>query len=217
MQYFWLNNKEENKKLIVFFNGWAMNETPIQHLECDDYNVLVIYDYRDFNFDFSEFNLKKYLKKYLIAWSMGVCACNLFYDILNNFDKKIAINGTTKIVDDNLGIPCKIYKATQKFLNEANCDKFIKNMFDNGNLNHGVTITRPIEELRDEMSAIQNISFDKQIEFDKAIISEDDRIIPTKNQLHFWRNKTEISYIHSTHCPFENYSSFKELICQTKT
>ena len=44
MEYQWLNKKEENNKLIVFFNGWAMNETPVSHLAFEDYDILMLFD-----------------------------------------------------------------------------------------------------------------------------------------------------------------------------
>ncbi|MBQ7287984.1 MAG: DUF452 family protein [Candidatus Gastranaerophilales bacterium] len=213
MQYFWLNKKDENKKLILFFNGWAMNETPVQHLKNDDFDVLVLFDYRDVDFNLAQFNFSKYDEKYLVCWSMGVYVANLFKKDLFDFDKKIAINGTTSIIDDNFGIPEKIYKITVKLMNEDSCDKFIKNMFDNGKLNPNITITRSLAELKEELISIQKIELKEELAFDKAIISELDRIVPTKNQLNFWQNKTKIEKINSTHCPFEIYSKWTDLIC----
>ena len=68
---------------------------------------------------------------------------------------------------------------------------------------------------RDNQSiSIQKIKLNEELDFDKAIISDNDRIVPTKNQLNFWQNKnTKIQQINSTHCPFEIYSSWIELIC----
>ncbi|MBR5303307.1 MAG: DUF452 family protein [Candidatus Gastranaerophilales bacterium] len=212
MQYFWLN-KNNNKKLILFFNGWAMNETPVKHLKCDDFDVLVLFDYRDLNFDLSQFDFSKYKEKYLICWSMGVYASCLYKKVLQNFDKKIAINGTTKIIDNNFGIPEKIYKITVKLLNEDSCDKFIKNMFDNGKLNPEITITRKLCELKEELISIQKIELQEELDFNLAIISSDDKIIPTKNQINFWQNKAKIKQIESTHCPFEKFESWMELLC----
>ena len=212
MQYFWLN-KKNNKNLIVFFNGWAMNETPVKHLKTDGFDILFLFDYRNLDFDFLQFDFDKYEKKYLICWSMGVFAVNNFADIFNSFDYKVAINGTTKIVDNDFGIPEKIYKITAKFLNEDSLDKFIKNMFKGGKLNPEITITRSIEELREELFEIQKKSLNGEIKFDKAIISTDDRIIPTKNQINFWQGKADIIKINSTHCPFGIYSSWQDLLC----
>ena len=214
MQYFWLNKKEENKKLILFFNGWAMNETVVNHLKNDDFDILILFDYRDLNFNLSQFDFKKYDKKYLICWSMGVYVSNLFKKELNDFNKKIAINGTNKIIDNSFGIPEKIYKITVKLLNEDSFDKFIKNMFNNGKLNPNVTITRTLAELKEELISIQKIKISEELDFDCAIISSDDKIVPSKNQLNFWENKqTEIKKINSTHCPFEIYSSWIDLLC----
>lgn len=212
MQHFWLN-KNNNKKLILFFNGWAMNETPVKHLNCEDFDVLILYDYRNLNFDLSQFDFSKYEQKYLICWSMGVYASSLFKKELDNFDKKIAINGTTKIIDNNFGIPEKIYKITVKLLNEDSCDKFIKNMFDNGKLNPNITITRSLDELKEELISIQKIELKYEMDFDSAIISNDDKIIPTKNQINFWQNKAKIKQINSTHCPFEKFEKWSDLLC----
>ena len=212
MQFKWLK-KENNKKLIVFFNGWGMNETPVQHLNSEDFDILMLYDYRNVDFDLKQFDFDKYDEKYLICWSMGVYSANLFKDELKNFDKKIAINGTNKVIDDDFGIPKKIYKVTVKFLNADSLDKFIKNMFDGGKLNPNITITRTLEELKDELISIQNIELDDELKFDKAIISSNDRIIPTKNQLNFWQNKAEYKLINSTHCPFDTLNSWRDIIC----
>ena len=212
MQYFWLN-KKENKKLIVFFNGWGMNETPVQHLAYNDFDVLILYDYRNLNFDLSQFDFSSYSEKYLVCWSMGVYVSNLFKKDLKDFDKKIAINGTSKIIDDNFGIPTRIYKVTIKFFNEDSCDKFIKNMFNGGKLNPNVTIEKTLEELKEELISIQNVALDDALDFDYAIISSDDKIIPTKNQINFWQNKTKIKQISSTHYPFENFKNWSELLC----
>ncbi len=210
MDYFWLN-KKNNDKLILIFNGWGMNETPFKHLLCENYDVLIFSDYKNFNLDLKTFNFDKYSKKYLLAWSMGVYTSGLFYETLNKFDRKIAINGTGKIVDDNFGIPNRIYDVTVKFLNETSLDKFIKNMFNN-KLNPEITITREIEDLREELIKIKNLKIEKLLDFDKVIISTLDRIIPSKNQINFWKNKTEIIKITSTHCPFNQFKTFEEIL-----
>ena len=216
MEYFWINKKDKNKKIIVFFNGWGMNETPIKHLKCGDFDILEVFDYRNLDFDFDRFNFNKYTEKYLIAWSMGVYSASRFKNIFNDFNKKIAINGTMKVIDDDYGIPPKIYTITAKLLNRENMDKFIKNMFNNGQINPNITISRSLADLKEELIAIQNIKLTEYLNFDKVIISKDDRIIPTKNQLNFWQNKaqtTDIIQINSTHCPFEIYSFWVELLC----
>lgn len=217
MKHLWLN-KKDNKNLILFFNGWAMNETAVNHLDCSNYDILMVSDYRKIDFSFCDFDFSKYEKKYLIAWSMGVYVSNLFKKELLGFDKKIAINGTNKIIDDDFGIPKKVYKVTVKYLNEESKDKFILNMFKGGlnkkRLNPNIKIDRPLEELKEELTEIQRVKINETLDFDKIIISKDDRIVPTKNQINFWQGLNKnYELINSTHCPFEIYSSWTDLIC----
>ena len=80
MKYKWLNRKN-NSNLIIFFNGWGMDECVVKHLQPEDYDILMFYDYNtldtDINFELTD----HYSKKYLIAWSMGVMTASLFDDI----------------------------------------------------------------------------------------------------------------------------------------
>ena len=96
MKSLWLNKKNENNKLILFLNGWAMNETAVSNLQFKDYDVLMVNDYSSIEPDFfsnllNNEALKKYSQKYLVCWSMGVYAANLYCDFLSKFDKKILI------------------------------------------------------------------------------------------------------------------------------
>ena len=212
MKYEWLNN-QNNKNLIVFFNGWAMNSTAVSQLKTDKFDILMINDYSDFDLDFSKFEFENYDKKYLICWSMGVYTVNLFYSIFNNFDKKIAINGTQKMIDDNFGIPKKVFNMTLKYLNRENMKKFISNMFDNDIDTDFLKLTKSIDELKQELVSIQNLSFDNLISFDKALISNHDKIVPAINQKKFWQNKCDIELLNSGHFPFFVLDSWDKIIC----
>ena len=75
MRYKWLN-KEGNNKLILFFNGWGMDENVVKHLDVEDYDILMFYDYNTLDTDFSWELLNIYHEKNLIAWSMGVMVCS---------------------------------------------------------------------------------------------------------------------------------------------
>lgn len=213
MKSYWINKKEENTKLIVFLNGWGMNETPFKHLKCEDCDVLVVHNYSDLDFDFSEFDLLKYKEKNLIAWSMGVYVSSLFFDSLNNFDKKVAINGTSKMIDNVFGIPKKIYDITIKLFCEKTCEKFIQNMFENEKIPPEITITRTLESLKQELVVLKNLKIENELTFDLAIISQNDKIVSSENQLAFWENKAIIKKINSSHCPFGLYSKWTDLLC----
>ena len=83
MKSSWLNFDDKNKELIVFFNGWGFDEDVVRTLDAKDFDVIVIYDYQNLDFDFSHINFKKYEKKHLICWSMGVIVSNLFNSVFN--------------------------------------------------------------------------------------------------------------------------------------
>jgi len=126
MKYKWLNKNDNNREVIIFFNGWGMDDCVIKHLDSENYNILMFYDYNDLVFDFKSFDFDLYAKRYLIAWSMGVM-------VATNFD----------------------------------------------------------------------------IKYDKIILSSDDKIIPTKNQIAFWGIKPNID---SGHAPFNHFKKWSELL-----
>lgn len=208
MQYKWLN-KQNNKNLIVFFNGWGMDEKIVSHLQFDNYDVLTFHDYRTFekiDFDFSSYD-----KKVLIAWSMGVYVCNYFYEQFKNFDKFIAVNGTQKPIDDNYGIPKMIYNLTVDNFNELSCSKFMKKISTTVNLKD--YCSRNLDELKQELISIRDLKAETLFNFNKAILSEKDRIFPYKNMLHFWHEKNiEVVELESGHYIFDMYKSWSDLL-----
>ena len=124
MEYKWLN-KKNNKKLIVFFNGWGMDENVVKHLKPEDYDVIMFYDYNNLDMDLSL--LEEYEQKHLVSWSMGVMTATLFNI---KYNTSTAINGTLKPIDDKFGIPVKIYDLTLNNFNQNSSQKFIQNMFE---------------------------------------------------------------------------------------
>lgn len=197
--------QENNKNLIIFFNGWGMDELIISHLKRDGFDLLVLYDYNDLDIEFP--NLGNYDKKYIISWSMGVMISTLFYDCFGKIDKYIAINGTPKPIDNKYGIPEKIYKLTLRGFNETSCQKFMERMFDSTPPISKFS-NRAFESQKTELANLMGIE-GKIISFDKAIVSKNDNIIPTKNQLNYWKNP---EIIESGHCPFFKYESWSEII-----
>lgn len=208
MRYKWLN-KNNNDKIIIFFNGWGMDDKVISHLACEDFDVLAFYDYETFeipNFDFST-----YSKKYLIAWSMGVFLCNYFYETFCNFDKYIAVNGTQKPIDDEFGIPKKIYDLTVNNFNELSCAKFMKKISSSVDLNSYKS--RSNEELKNELIAIRDLKVENYFSFNEAIVSDKDRIIPTQNQINFWSKQgISIKSVTGAHYIFDKYKKWGDFL-----
>ena len=123
MKLNWLN-KKNNKKLIIFFNGWGMDDNAIAHLSPEDYDVLTICDYNTLEElpDLSEYDLR-----HVVAWSMGVMVGTLFEC---NQKSATAINGTLFPIHAEYGINPKVYKLMELGYNEQSAGKFLIKMFN---------------------------------------------------------------------------------------
>ena len=203
MKYKWLN-KKENKKLILFFNGWGMDECVVNHLQPEDCDVLMFYDYNTLETDFDFKLLSTYTEKYLIAWSMGVMTASLF-DI--DYVSKTAVNGTLKPIDDKFGIPKRIYDLTLRGFSPKGAEKFIKNMFIE---NESLPVPqRDFENQKSELEALTHYEANQDFKYDRVILSSCDKIIPTKNQMEFWKIEPNTQ---SGHAPFNLFKKWSELL-----
>lgn len=203
MKYKWLNLKN-SREVIIFFNGWGMDEGVINHLNSAGYDVLMFYDYNTLDTDFDFGALNQYEKRYLISWSMGVMIGTLF-----NIDyaKKIAINGTLNPIHNQFGIPERIYDLTLKGFNEKGRERFMKSMFaDPSDIPE---IKRELENQKTELFALKNYSSNESFKYDKVLISRDDKIIPAKNQSAFWNIEPNLE---GGHAPFLLFKSWEELL-----
>ena len=212
MKYKWLNqgvNIERNNKLILFFNGWGMDECIVKHLEPEDYDVLMFYDYNTLETDFDFESLNIYPEKNIIAWSMGVMISAYLIPSLAlplGEGKCTAINGTLKHIDEEYGIHPKIYDLTIKGFNEKGRKRFIDSMF---NESIDINCNREIDEQHSELIALKNYQADETFKYNKVLISDNDKIIPTKSQVAFWGIEPNLK---SGHCPFFNFTKWSELL-----
>lgn len=210
MNYKWLQ-KNNNDKLIIFFNGWGMDENSVSHLNCGDYDVLVLFDYNNLNLDT---DIPKYKEKYIIAWSMGVMisGINETEKIRENSVSYTAICGTPFPINDNYGIPERIYDLTVKGFSELSSKKFISRMF-NGEKIPGVITKRTLESQKSELIELKKYTPSEKVKFDKVIVGENDKIIPTKNQTNYWTDKdVNIIFTPTGHYPFLMYNDWAELV-----
>lgn len=208
MKYKWLN-RCENNKIILFFNGWGMDENVVKHLDCEDYDILMFYDYNILETDFDWDLLNIYSEKNIIAWSMGVMISGCLAPSLTlplGEGRKIAINGTLKPIDENYGIHPKIYDLTIKGFNEKGRKRFIDSMF---NKTIDINCNREIDEQHSELIALKNYQANGAFEYNKVLISDNDKIIPTKSQVAFWGIEPNLK---SGHCPFFNFTKWSELL-----
>ena len=202
MEYKWLN-RENNEKVIIFFNGWGMDENAVSDMAFGDFDVVMFYDYNNLETDFKFDELNSYTKKYLIAWSMGVMIATNFKSKLEPLNGATAINGTLKPIDSEYGINPRIYDLTIRGFNESGREKFLRNMFDSETKELPI-INRKLENQKSELSAIKNYSANFDFRYNKVFISNNDKIIPTKNQCKYWNIEPNLKGGHSV--KFNNWS-----------
>lgn len=206
MKYKWLS-KQNNSKLIIFFNGLGMDENAVRHLDTEDYDVVMFYDYNDLETDFDFSALNTYREKNLVAWSMGVMiATNFFSNSLCELSRATAINGTLKPIDTKFGINPKIYDLT---IRGFNSEKFILNMLDKVEPADDIKPNREFENQKNELITIKNYSAKEGFEYNKVLISDNDKIIPTKSQCAYWNIEANLK---SGHYPFHLFRKWSEIL-----
>lgn len=216
MQYHWLNKKDENKKLLIFFCGWSFDFKPFEWLACNDYDVLMLYDYNDLSIQIEILGYKEY---FLVTWSMGVFVAYLLKEKLPEFKEKIAINGTPFPVDNEKGIPIKTFDLTLKYVETGLQGKFQRNLFKTEEdfqkyLQNPVAreISNQASELVSLKKLIDETDVDYKKYYNRAIISDTDKIIPTRNQHNCWDNVCPVVVLNSGHFPFYDFESWNDIL-----
>lgn len=211
MQTFFQNNNGD--ELILFFNGWAMDEKPFVPLK-SNFDILFIYDYTDLNLNL-DLDFSKYKKINLMAFSAGAFMAAYLNNLLPVIDFKIAINGTLNMLDEIQGVPQDMFNVMEN-LNLDNVLDFRKKVIETEREFHLFNKYQPDRNLQssmDELFALKKY-FTKPIyfDYDKIIVGKNDRILPTKNQLKAWNNHNNVCQTEGGHFLFYNFSNFEELI-----
>lgn len=188
-------NKDIDNNAILFFAGWGMDKNPFLWAKNLPLDFIVIYDYSNFEL---ELDLSRYKNIYVFAWSFGVYAASKWMATSERPILSVAINGTPKPIDNNYGIPLKIFKGTLDNLSEMSLQKFNKRMCGLTNLKvfNANKPNRSIASLRNELVAMdeankQNI--EPYNNWDKVFISGKDYIFPTENQKRFWNETNAVT------------------------
>ena len=118
-------DKNDNRRLIVILAGWAMDSTPFEGLHRHGYDIMVVWDYRDFILDWN--CTAPYDEICIVAWSLGVyAAAAASAPIAARVTLRLAVNGTLAPVDALRGIPPAIFQGTLDGLDERNLVKFYR-------------------------------------------------------------------------------------------
>ncbi len=219
MKSLWLNKKNHNS-LIIFFNGWGMDENVISHLDFGNFDCVMFFDYQNLETSQSVFDeINKYDSKHLIGWSMGVMISSIFSEKIKNLTASIAINGTLFPIDEKYGILPKAYTMMIRGFSDSARTRFVEKMFKNSeDLKKISPPKRKLDEQKEELISLMSYNCNGSFDFDCAIISDEDRIIPTKNQQNFWKTRpqTKIINLDEGHYPFLKYSSWDQIIYELR-
>lgn len=212
---------ENHPRLLIFFAGWGADETPFKDYRPANSDYMICYDYRDLSFDPQIF--RNYKQLIIIGWSMGVWAASQVLgrimasgSTLPIICGAVAINGTPFPIDEERGIPPTIYHGTLDGLTGASLHKFLRRMCANSTEFKkflAVTPRRPLEELRDELAAIE-ATYTAQpayaFEWGTAVVSTEDRIIPPDNQRRAWMHNHRLIEIETAHYDPELFEKYLE-------
>lgn len=197
MKHYFIQQKHL-PRLTLFFAGWGMDEHPFMDCCPTDSDLLVCYDYRSLEFDFSL--LQGYRDIRLVAWSMGVWVASVvLQDAAVSLGERIALNGTVTPIDDRRGIVQGVFEKTLEGLNELTLEKFIRRMcLRKENLAAFLSKRpqRPVEELKEELRKIGEqvkAGAVPRLEWGRAVIGTDDLIFPAANQRNAWQTGVEVT------------------------
>lgn len=186
-----LINKNSDK-ILIFFTGWGCDEYEFEHLE-SDCDVLLLYDYTDFNLDF---DFSKYKEFNLIAFSAGVFAASVM-----NFDfqinKAFAIDGNPYLFDEKYGLSNEIQKLLCNITVET-ADDFAKNYLiktdEEWKMFHHSK--RTLESCKKEFDSLKNLYITNKQKikdiYDKALFGADDKLFNIKAQKDFYGQKLNL-------------------------
>lgn len=216
MRIEWLK-KNNGDRVILFFNGWGMDSRAIPQLT-GDYDVVAFWDYRRL-LEAEWPDLRQYEEIYVVGWSMGVWAAANVIPLLDIAPVKlVALNGTELPVDDQYGIPVRIYELTERGLNEKGRKKFLQRMFAEvreWECFQDKLLSRPLQEVCEELVLIHRQSHCLQSgrQWDKIYISERDVIFPVENQQNFWNARCpDIRILPGGHYPFCRFENWDEIL-----
>ncbi len=132
MENLWIYRKGR-PNLIVFCNGWGMDERPFRPFLSGQCDVLMLSNYHSLSpVPDLPVLAKDYAAVFLVSWSMGVwVGQRLFSDFRDCFAAAVAINGTLCPIHDTLGIPEEILIATLDNFSEDSRQKMYRRMCRN--------------------------------------------------------------------------------------
>ncbi len=221
MKKYWLSKKNRSK-LIVFYNGWGMDETPFLQLTSSDYDVLIFYDYNSLPNQKIAFD-ESYYKTIFLGFSFGafILGLHVMQQIIEVKNSKIfLINGNFNIISKIYGINPSIFEATLEKLSESSIVSFYKNLFLNEDELEFFLNNKPKRKFNSQYRELLKLKTISQkivtnVPVNFSLISRKDKIIPSSNQKKFCiDNNIDYKEIESGHFPFFKWRSWDEMLSE---
>lgn len=201
-----------------------MTPESVEHLIIPDgSDLIVLWDYRDLALP-GDLDLSIYTSIDLVAWSMGVWAADHVLGMCAlPIHRAIAVCGTGYPMDDALGIPEAIFRATLDGLTEDNRLRFNRRMCGGKTLRHlfDALAHRSTEEIYDELNSVllreqgttqRSSPKLNTAPWTRAIVGRSDRIVPPDNQQRYWEKQgVGIERTDDAHYAFVRMTSWDEL------
>ncbi len=216
MKRTWIK-QEGNRKCILFFNGWGMDEHVLHGFDHTGFDVCQLNDFNSVDPLCPE--EYPYPEIIVVAWSLGVCAAN---EILSKseleINQSLAINGTPWAWHDELAIPHLTFQHTLTGWNDQNRYKFNLRMFGGKhNLEEASSqiSRRSADGQKTELQFFRKLGELPPAEahsWDIALVGMNDRIVPAVHQLRFWGPKAKVIRTDWPHFPFLEIKSWNGLL-----
>ncbi|MDR0384850.1 MAG: DUF452 family protein [Prevotellaceae bacterium] len=213
MKIFWHKQEILNSELLLLFNGWGFDPKIFSETDIPLHDIVSVYDYSDIKPEQFEFT-RLYAKVKIVAWSYGVFVADFYSESIHNVTKAIAVNGSTTPIDDDKGIPVKIFRATMESFNARNREKFylrIAGGMSAYNRTAGKLPDRNVENQLAELKSLYQLSLENRtptLNWTVAIISTNDKIFPLENMKNAWGDKAVI--VEGDHYP--NFDDIEQII-----
>lgn len=197
--------------LILFFNGWGMDERVIEDVAIPkNYKLEVINFPYEVNTEFEKYN-----EIILIGWSFGCYYLTKWLTLnremlnMSKVKKIVAINGNGEIIG-KFGITPKIFEFTLSTLTPDSLLKFYKNM---GIKDDFKVPKKEFEKIKYELEYFKNNYEPLKNIFTEAIIGKEDKIVQYARQKKYCEiEKIFYKELEIGHYPFDFIKNWREII-----
>ena len=210
MKLYSIDNSSE--EIILFLTGWGCDERQFAHLKSEIYDVLIGYDYSDFELDF---DFSKYKTINILAFSAGVFVASLIKHKLPKVSYSVAVNGNPLSYDKYFGLSENVQNIF-KSISKDNILGFRKEylVYSEEELIklNKCQPHRTLESCMYELKSLQE-AYQKPfipIEYDLIWMSDSDKIFDLEKQKEYFKDSRVRIIPNAAHFPFFRFSTYEE-------